>query len=68
VFLILTPGLRSVSELDYTDNSSTTNDEDYSDEGAWSSNPRVAQDDDQDWVLCDKDCGWCGHCADSVDY
>ena len=17
---------------------------------------------DQDWALCDKDCGWCGHC------
>ncbi|EAT76531.1 hypothetical protein HBI56_231210 [Parastagonospora nodorum] len=25
-------------------------------------------DDDQDWVLCDKDCGWCGHCGDAVDY
>jgi hypothetical protein len=25
-------------------------------------------DDDQDWALCDKDCGWCGHCADGVDY
>ena len=21
---------------------------------------------DQDWALCDKDCGWCGHCADGV--
>ncbi|CZT43994.1 uncharacterized protein RSE6_04112 [Rhynchosporium secalis] len=21
-----------------------------------------------DWGLCDKDCGWCGHCADGVDY
>jgi hypothetical protein len=25
-------------------------------------------DNDQDWVLCDKDCGWCGHCGDAVDY
>jgi hypothetical protein len=23
--------------------------------------------DDEDWGLCDKDCGWCGHCADGVD-
>jgi hypothetical protein len=22
----------------------------------------------QDWALCDKDCGWCGHCAEGVDY
>ena len=21
---------------------------------------------DQDWILCDKDCGWCGHCSDGV--
>lgn len=21
---------------------------------------------DEDWSLCDKDCGWCGHCADGV--
>ena len=25
-------------------------------------------DDDQDWAFCDKDCGWCGHCGDGVDY
>jgi hypothetical protein len=23
---------------------------------------------DQNWGLCDKDCGWCGHCADNVDF
>lgn len=23
---------------------------------------------DQDWALCDKDCGWCGHCGESVMY
>ena len=23
--------------------------------------------DDQNWGLCDKDCGWCGHCMDGVD-
>ncbi|KAF2684248.1 hypothetical protein K458DRAFT_418523 [Lentithecium fluviatile CBS 122367] len=23
--------------------------------------------DDQDWSVCDKDCGWCGHCADGLD-
>lgn len=23
---------------------------------------------DQNWALCDKDCGWCGHCAEGVDY
>lgn len=21
---------------------------------------------DEDWTLCDKDCGWCGHCAEGV--
>jgi len=23
---------------------------------------------DQDWALCDKDCGWCGHCGDGASY
>lgn len=23
---------------------------------------------DEDWTLCDKDCGWCGQCAESVVY
>ena len=23
-------------------------------------------EDDQDWSLCDKDCGWCGHCCDNI--
>jgi hypothetical protein len=23
---------------------------------------------DEDWSLCDKDCGWCGHCADTYFY
>ncbi len=23
---------------------------------------------DEDWSLCDKDCGWCGHCAESFGY
>jgi len=23
---------------------------------------------DQNWALCDKDCGRCGHCAEGVDY
>ena len=22
----------------------------------------------EDWALCDKDCGWCGHCAESYGY
>lgn len=22
--------------------------------------------DDQNWALCDKDCGWCGHCGDGI--
>ncbi|KAF2131268.1 hypothetical protein P153DRAFT_364876 [Dothidotthia symphoricarpi CBS 119687] len=25
-------------------------------------------DQDQDWILCDGDCGWCGHCGDNVNY
>lgn len=24
--------------------------------------------DDQDWGLCDKDCGWCGHCMDGANF
>jgi hypothetical protein len=23
---------------------------------------------DENWALCDKDCGWCGHCAESYVY
>jgi len=23
---------------------------------------------DQDWALCDKDYGWCGHCAEGASY
>jgi hypothetical protein len=26
----------------------------------------VVYNEDQYWALCDKDCGWCGHCADST--
>jgi hypothetical protein len=22
---------------------------------------------DEDWSLCDKECGWCGHCAEAYD-
>ncbi|KAG4432996.1 hypothetical protein IFR05_011511 [Cadophora sp. M221] len=22
----------------------------------------------QDWAVCDKDCGWCGHCAEGLSY
>ncbi|KAH7084185.1 hypothetical protein FB567DRAFT_528538 [Paraphoma chrysanthemicola] len=25
-------------------------------------------DDEQDWILCDGDCGWCEHCGDGVDF
>lgn len=50
--------------------SDTDSDDEYSDEGAWAQEHvrTVWDDDDQDWALCDKDCGWCGHCADGVDY
>ena len=30
--------------------------------------PGAVWDEDQKWTLCDTDCGWCGHCADGVDY
>lgn len=37
---------------------------------SWNVNPSTGQTmdmfDHQDWMLCDKDCGWCGHCADGV--
>ncbi|OAK96081.1 hypothetical protein IQ06DRAFT_309640 [Phaeosphaeriaceae sp. SRC1lsM3a] len=59
-------GKSSFSTLSYTDGSSTTEVDCWSDEGAWAYNLHVGQDEDEDWALCDKDCGWCGHCADSV--
>ena len=35
-------------------------------------NPNTGQTmnllEDQDWALCDKDCGWCGQCAESASY
>jgi hypothetical protein len=35
----------------------------------WKLNPETGRMMDTlqplDWVLCDKDCGWCGHCSDS---
>ncbi|PVH73279.1 hypothetical protein DL98DRAFT_607639 [Cadophora sp. DSE1049] len=38
---------------------------------SWRVNPNTGQmmnlHADQDWMLCDKDCGWCGHCGDGVD-
>jgi hypothetical protein len=34
----------------------------YSGSGQWY--PDVGDD----HSLCDKDCGWCGHCADNVKY
>lgn len=44
-------------------------------QGSYSSskvNPNTGQMmnllEDQDWALCDKDCGWCGHCADGASY
>ncbi|KAH7071897.1 hypothetical protein BKA63DRAFT_516579 [Paraphoma chrysanthemicola] len=65
--------------FDYDDNDSAAHSDNNSDGriGASSSSPpyrRAVQayypglDDDQDWVLCDKDCGWCGHCGDGVDF
>ena len=44
-------------------------DEDDDDEDALTHDyPRAVWEDDQDWALCNKDCGWCGHCADGVDF
>ncbi|KAF2123216.1 hypothetical protein BDV96DRAFT_481420 [Lophiotrema nucula] len=44
--------------------------EEYSDgedsEDLWVDNSFVGWDDDQNWALCDKECGWCGHCADGI--
>ncbi|KAF8850613.1 hypothetical protein BDZ45DRAFT_679673 [Acephala macrosclerotiorum] len=30
----------------------------------WASSRGMSQD--QNWGLCDKDCGWCGHCGDGI--
>jgi hypothetical protein len=36
----------------------------------WKSNPNTGQmmnmQLDENWALCDKECGWCGHCADNI--
>jgi hypothetical protein len=41
--------------------------DDYGD--TWVDHSRVGwDDDDQNWALCDKDCGWCGNCTDGLDY
>jgi len=41
-------------------------------DSTWNVNPNTGQMmnllEDQDWALCDKDCGWCGHCTDGVWY
>ncbi|KAG0650785.1 hypothetical protein D0Z07_2215 [Hyphodiscus hymeniophilus] len=35
-------------------------------------NPNTGQmmdlQEEQDWALCDKDCGWCGHCTEGATY
>ena len=62
-----TPAISSGSILHYTDDGST-DDEYCIEDGTRAYDAQVWQDGDQDWTLCDKDCGWCGHCADSVDY
>jgi len=40
--------------------------------GDWKIYPNTGQMmnflEDQDWALCDKDCGWCGHCNDGGRY
>ncbi|EWG44998.1 hypothetical protein FVEG_15769 [Fusarium verticillioides 7600] len=30
--------------------------------------PYMSGLDDEDWSLCDKDCAWCGHCADGMGF
>jgi hypothetical protein len=27
---------------------------------------RLYDYDDQNYAICDKDCGWCGHCGDGI--
>ncbi|KAH8650338.1 hypothetical protein BGZ60DRAFT_421767 [Tricladium varicosporioides] len=42
------------------------------DGSTWKVNPNTGQTmnllEDEDWALCDKDCGWCGHCNEGVWY
>jgi hypothetical protein len=66
-----TPAMPYIFHSDDPDdsNGSSTDDEYFIDTEIGTYNFRVGQyDQDQDWVLCDKDCGWCGHCGDNVDY
>ena len=46
------------------DDSNDQDSDERSDEEDWMNTSQTGWDDDQDWALCDKDCGWCGHCAD----
>lgn len=35
-------------------------------EGDWLSTDPMGLENNQNWALCDSDCGWCGHCADGI--
>ena len=50
--------------MDRHDDADDQYSEDQSDEENWGDFSQTDWDDNQDWALCDKDCGWCGHCAD----
>jgi hypothetical protein len=59
--------------FDFTDYDSASDAAHRSDEGAWPSSRydcrvrlNVMLDDEPDYMLCDGDCGWCGHCADGM--
>ena len=34
----------------------------------WSSSGQCYSEVGDNHALCDKDCGWCGHCADKVNF
>ncbi|KAH9879754.1 hypothetical protein J1614_001777 [Plenodomus biglobosus] len=62
------PTMMFVSGSDDADATSNTDDDDYIGGHAYAHSYNDGVDSDQDWVVCDKDCGWCGHCGDDVDY
>lgn len=41
-------------------------DEDWVDTGSSPHWGMGGYDEEQDWSICDKDCGWCGYCGDGI--
>ncbi|KAH0499580.1 hypothetical protein TgHK011_006761 [Trichoderma gracile] len=59
---------RKNQQAKYTYRSAYSPRPDIRSHGVWSSHDIWYSDVGDDHSLCDKDCGWCGHCADGYDF